>query len=83
MSSTTETQAPPGAAPAPPTGGAEDFLDAKAVAVRFGVSPRTVLRWARTGQIPAIGLGGERKTWTFYLPTLLEWAERTSRSSVR
>jgi excisionase family DNA binding protein len=34
-----------------------DVLDAQAVADLLGVSRRTVLRWAREGRIPSVGVG--------------------------
>lgn len=39
-----------------------EFLTATQTAVLFGVTPRTVVRWAKDGQLPSIRtLGGHRR----------------------
>lgn len=43
-------------------------------AARFlNMHPKTVLRKAREGTIPAHPIGGDRKRWHFYLSELDDW----------
>jgi hypothetical protein len=40
------------------------------------MDPRTIIRWARLGYLPAHPLGeGKRKTWRFLEHELLQWLE--------
>jgi hypothetical protein len=53
------------------------LLDAReAAAVLRMKNSRTLIRWARLGQVPAHPLGeGKRKLWRFLEHELLEWVE--------
>ena len=43
-------------------------------AARFlNMHPKTVLRKARAGTLPAHPIGGDRKRWHFYLSELDDW----------
>lgn len=54
---------------------AHHLLDAReAAAVLRMKNSRTLVRWARLGQVPAHPLGeGKRKLWRFLEHELLEW----------
>ena len=56
---------------------AHHLLDAReAAAVLRMKNSRTLVRWARLGQVPAHPLGeGKRKLWRFLEHELLEWVE--------
>jgi hypothetical protein len=46
----------------------EPFVDAIAVAAHTGKKPRTIMKWARQGRIPAHPFSGTaRRTWVFKL----------------
>ena len=50
------------------------LLDANEAAQVLKMDSRTLLRWARLGQIPAHPMGeGKRRLWRFLEHELLEW----------
>ncbi|WP_263359679.1 helix-turn-helix domain-containing protein [Acidicapsa ligni] len=52
------------------------LLDAKEAAQILRMDKRTLVRWARLGQIPAHPMGeGKRKLWRFVEHELLQWVE--------
>jgi predicted site-specific integrase-resolvase len=55
---------------------AHQLLDAREAAAILRMDTRTLIRWARLGQVPAHPLGeGRRKLWRFLEHELLEWVE--------
>jgi hypothetical protein len=55
---------------------AHQLLDAREAAAILRMDSRTLIRWARLGQVPAHPLGeGRRKLWRFLEHELLEWVE--------
>ena len=51
------------------------FLDASQAAALLNVSPKTLLRWARQGIVPAHPLSGnKRRNWRFLQAELDAWA---------
>ena len=58
------------------------FLTVDAVARLFGVKAATVKAWARSGQIPAVGVGDGRKVWAFHRATLECWANAKSEANL-
>ena len=51
------------------------FIDAKEAAVLLKIHPRTLLRWAREGRIPAHPVAGsKRRTWRFVAAEIDCWA---------
>lgn len=52
------------------------LLDAREAAEVLRMDSRTLIRWARLGQVPAHPMGeGKRKLWRFIEHELLEWVE--------
>ena len=52
------------------------LLDAREAAQVLRMDSRTLVRWARLGQVPAHPLGeGKRKLWRFLEHELLAWVE--------
>jgi hypothetical protein len=45
--------------------GFEQFVDENVIAAFLALKPRRVLELARKGELPAYGIGHERKTWRF------------------
>ena len=58
------------------------FLTVDDVARLFGVKAATVKAWARSGQIPAVGVGDGRKVWAFHCGTLEAWANAKSEENL-
>ena len=55
---------------------APHLLDAREAAQVLRMDSRTLIRWARLGQIPAHPMGeGRRKLWRFLEHELLEWLQ--------
>jgi len=55
---------------------AHQLLDAREAAAILRMDSRTLIRWARLGQVPEHPLGeGRRKLWRFLEHELLEWVE--------
>lgn len=55
--------------------GEKSFLNAAEAAPRLNISPRTLLRWAREGLVPAHPLSGnKRRNWRFVGSELDAWA---------
>ncbi len=55
---------------------AHHLLDAREAAEVLRMDSRTLIRWARLGQVPAHPLGeGKRKLWRFLEHELLAWVE--------
>lgn len=55
-------------------GRAKIILDAHEAAALLNVSPRTLLRWARQGRVPAHPLSGtKRRSWRFVASELDAW----------
>ena len=55
------------------------ILDAEEAAALIKMDSRTLVRWARLGQVPAHPLGeGKRRLWRFIEDELLEWFEKRS-----
>ena len=53
----------------------EAFLDPHQAAAFLNLDPRTLLRWAREGIVPAHPLSGhKRRTWRFLASELEAWA---------
>ena len=51
-----------------------DLLDAHESAAILRMDSRTLVRWARLGQVPAHPMGeGKRKLWRFLEQELLDW----------
>jgi excisionase family DNA binding protein len=51
------------------------LLEAKQAAALLNISPRTLLRWAREGLVPAHPLSGtKRRIWRFLAAELDAWA---------
>ncbi len=63
----------------------EYFVDAGAAARFLSVEPRTILRWAREGHIPAHPLDAKavRKDWRFLLSELDAWLRSQINSACR
>lgn len=65
------------------------LLDAREAAQVLRMDSRTLVRWARLGQVPAHPMGeGRRKLWRFLEQELVEWlqarkAEKKCRWRVR
>ena len=52
------------------------LLDAHEAAQILRMDKRTLVRWARLGQVPAHPMGeGKRKLWRFLENELLDWVE--------
>jgi predicted site-specific integrase-resolvase len=52
------------------------LLDAQEAADILRMDKRTLIRWARLGQVPAHPMGeGKRKLWRFLEHELLQWVE--------
>jgi predicted DNA-binding transcriptional regulator AlpA len=61
---------------------AHQLLDAREAAAILRMDSRTLIRWARLGQVPAHPLGeGRRKLWRFLEYELLEWVENRESDS--
>jgi len=58
------------------------FLTVDDVARLFGVKTATVKAWARSGQVPAVGIGDGRKVWAFHRGTLEAWANSKSEENL-
>lgn len=54
----------------------EPYVDAKHAARYVCMSPKKLLDLARSGSIPAHGIGGSRKMWRFRLSELDHWMQR-------
>ena len=55
--------------------GKKAFLSAEEAAPMLNISPRTLLRWAREGLVPAHPLSGtKRRIWRFVPAELDAWA---------
>ncbi len=55
------------------------ILDAAEAAALIRMDSRTLIRWARLGQVPAHPLGeGKRRLWRFIEDELLEWFQQRS-----
>lgn len=50
------------------------YLTVTALARRLGVSPDTIYRMERNGQLPARVIIGRRRVW--WTPAIAEWEER-------
>jgi excisionase family DNA binding protein len=62
----------------------ERYVDSDEAAAFLKLNPRTVLRLAREGAIPAYPFGERnRKTWRFLLSELDEWMKTKVNSSHR
>jgi len=60
------------------------LLDAHEAAQILRMDRRTLVRWARLGQVPAHPMGeGKRKLWRFVEHELLQWVEARRISSER
>jgi excisionase family DNA binding protein len=56
-------------------GRAQSFLDSNQAAALLRISPKTLLRWAREGLVPAHPLSGnKRRIWRFLEAELDAWA---------
>lgn len=52
------------------------LLDAREAAQVLRMDSRTLVRWARLGQVPAHPMGeGKRKLWRFLEHELVEWLQ--------
>ena len=60
------------------------FLTAEEAAEFLGgINPRTLVRWAREGQVPAYPLGeGRRRLWRFRSADLRQWMQSRRRGPV-
>jgi excisionase family DNA binding protein len=60
------------------------FLTAEEAAEFLGgINPRTIVRWAREGQVPAYPLGeGTRRLWRFRSADLRQWMQSRRRGPV-
>jgi hypothetical protein len=55
------------------------LLTAVEAALVLQMDPRTLIRWARAGYVPAHPLGeGRRRMWRFFEHELLAWVESQS-----
>ena len=61
----------------------DDFITATDLAESLSVHPKTLLRWAKAGKIPAVSVGDDRKVWIFHRPTISKWAADRSWHSLR
>lgn len=59
----------------------EPYVDAKSAAQYLSMSPKKLLNLARSGRIPAHGIGGSRKMWRFRLSELDHWMQTEVTSS--
>jgi Helix-turn-helix domain len=60
------------------------LLDAREAAQILRMDSRTLVRWARLGQVPAHPMGeGKRKLWRFVEHELLQWVETRGITSER
>jgi excisionase family DNA binding protein len=58
------------------------FLDPQQAAAFLKINPRTLLRWARDGVVPAHPLSGnKRRIWRFLAAELEAWASSRVNSS--
>ena len=53
----------------------EPYVDAKRAAQHLAMSPKKLLSLARSGSIPAHGIGGFRKMWRFRISELDHWMQ--------
>jgi Helix-turn-helix domain len=59
-------------------------LDAVEAAKIVRMNSRTLVRWARSGYVPAHPLGeGKRRIWRFFESELLEWVERQKNGCIQ
>lgn len=70
-----EIPQPEEAQPAPETQPVKHWLTVEDVSKIWGVTEATVKEWCRNGAIPAVGIGGRRKTWAFDAEALAEWTK--------
>jgi excisionase family DNA binding protein len=61
----------------------EPYVDAKSAAQYLSISPKKLLDLARSGRIPAHGIGGFRKMWRFRLSELDHWMQTEVTSAQR
>lgn len=55
------------------------LLTAVDAAILLGMDHRTLIRWARSGYVPAHPLGeGRRRMWRFFEDELIAWVETQS-----
>jgi excisionase family DNA binding protein len=60
------------------------LLDPHEAAEVLKMDSRTLVRWARTGYVPAHPLGGgKRKLWRFVEHELLDWVEAQGKAGER
>jgi excisionase family DNA binding protein len=65
-----------------PSKGLERFVDAQEGAAFLGVHPKTLMRLAREGSVPAYSISeGTRRHWRFLLPELDKWMKARINSS--
>ena len=56
----------------PPSEGSQDFLTTAQVALRLGISPRTICYWAASGTLPGAKVG---RQWRFQQAEVRKWVE--------
>jgi excisionase family DNA binding protein len=61
----------------------EPYIDAKHAAQYLSMSPKKLLCLARSGGVPAHGIGGTRKMWRFRLSELDHWMQTEVTSAQR
>jgi excisionase family DNA binding protein len=54
---------------------AEPYVEAKRAAQYLAMSPKKLLSLARSGSVPAHGIGANRKMWRFRLSELDHWMQ--------
>jgi excisionase family DNA binding protein len=59
---------------------AEPYVDAKQAAQYLAMSRKKLLSLARSGYVPAHGIGGTRKMWRFRLSELDHWMQSELRA---
>lgn len=62
----------------------ESYVETSDAAIFLGISPSTVLRMARAGEIPAhpMGIGLKRRHWRFLRSELDEWMKKHNNAFV-
>lgn len=59
-----------------------ELLTPEAAAQLIGTNPRTLVKWARQGYVPAHPLGeGKRRLWRFFRCELVTWVEQQRKVS--
>jgi hypothetical protein len=59
--------------------GSKNVMTAADAAILLEMDPRTLIRWSRSGYVPAHPLGeGRRRMWRFFRDELLAWVAAQS-----